>query len=167
MAGASHHCRLVHVARNGRGSGAVFRRSTSLTGATVISTALQMRAGRRSVRYSHGGQTSAHCSDRHQFGRNFQSAREKIGSRVELQCPGITGQSLLERARSGSAHAWEDLAEICQPLIRKWLAGCAVNPDDVDDVAQDVATVLLKELSEFEHNGRLGAFRSEAKKVGG
>ena len=34
-----------------------------------------------------------------------------------------------------------------------------IRPSDVDDLVQEVLAVVLRELPQFEHNGRTGAFR--------
>jgi RNA polymerase sigma-70 factor (ECF subfamily) len=68
--------------------------------------------------------------------------------------------SLLYRARQGEEHAWRRLVDLYQPLIRGWLIRQHVQPQEADDLCQDVLAVLVKELPRFEHAGRPGAFRS-------
>jgi RNA polymerase sigma-70 factor (ECF subfamily) len=68
--------------------------------------------------------------------------------------------SLLERLRLGSgAAAWERFVALYGPLIRAWLGRHGLQPSDVDDLAQEVLQVLLRELPHFHHNLRRGAFR--------
>jgi RNA polymerase sigma-70 factor (ECF subfamily) len=73
-----------------------------------------------------------------------------------------TPVSLLDRLRQGpdDAAAWQRLVEIYQPWLRGWLHAHVVQSADVDDIVQEVLTVLHRELPHFRHNGRKGAFRT-------
>src|ERR1700682_1570813 len=46
------------------------------------------------------------------------------------------------------------------PLIRGWLGRTLPQSADVDDLAQQVFSVVLEKIPAFEHNGRPGAFRA-------
>lgn len=73
----------------------------------------------------------------------------------------VTSVSLLDRLRgSDDAAAWQRLVDIYQPWLRAWLCAHVLQPADVDDLVQDVLTILLRELPAFQHNGRTGAFRA-------
>ena len=66
-----------------------------------------------------------------------------------------------QRARDpGDVASWRRLNDIYNPLIRRWVRPYVDQQADVDDVAQDVLTALVRELPRFEHNGRPGAFRA-------
>ena len=68
--------------------------------------------------------------------------------------------SLLERLRLGTDPAsWRRLVELYEPLIRGWLARYHVQPSDLDDVTQEVFGTLVRELPQFRHDLRRGAFR--------
>jgi RNA polymerase sigma-70 factor (ECF subfamily) len=68
--------------------------------------------------------------------------------------------SLLERLHLGPDPAsWERLVALYTPLILGWLQRYGVQPADADDLLQEVLTVLLRELPEFRHDLRRGAFR--------
>ncbi len=72
-----------------------------------------------------------------------------------------TSVSLLERLRSQpDAESWRRLVELYTPLIHGWLRRHAVAPADADDLTQDVMAVVVRELPNFEHNHRPGAFRN-------
>lgn len=72
-----------------------------------------------------------------------------------------TPVSLLERLRQpDGAGAWQQLVVIYQPWLRGWLCTHGLQTADVDDLVQDVLTVVLRELPQFRHNGRTGAFRT-------
>lgn len=76
-----------------------------------------------------------------------------------------THVGLLKRARNGEDdEAWNELAELYTPLIRKWLTG-HVPLHDIDDVCQEVLTKVHQELPQFHHNGRVGAFRKWLRQV--
>jgi RNA polymerase sigma-70 factor (ECF subfamily) len=71
-----------------------------------------------------------------------------------------TSASLLERVRERNDPAgWERLVHLYTPLIRTWVGRHVPQPDDVNDVVQQVFTVVVARLPEFVHNGRPGAFR--------
>ena len=56
--------------------------------------------------------------------------------------------------------AWEELDECYRPLIRKWLGRFPLQASDAEDLTQDVMAVLLRDIQNFHHNGRVGAFRN-------
>ncbi len=72
-----------------------------------------------------------------------------------------TSISLLERLRLHPESAdWKRLVELYTPLVRRWLLRQDVPAADADDLTQDVLAVVVRELVEFEHNQRPGAFRA-------
>src|SRR5438128_1096629 len=72
-----------------------------------------------------------------------------------------TPVSLLERLRSRpDPVSWRRLVDLYTPLVRGWLRRQAVPHDDVEDLVQDVLSVLVRERPAFEHSGRPGAFRT-------
>jgi RNA polymerase sigma-70 factor (ECF subfamily) len=71
-----------------------------------------------------------------------------------------TRQSLLLRAQTGEENAWKDLTDLYRPLIIGWLNRQGVPAVDLEDIAQDVLLTVVKQLPNFEHSGRRGAFRS-------
>jgi RNA polymerase sigma-70 factor (ECF subfamily) len=71
-----------------------------------------------------------------------------------------TSISLLERLRlRPDAGSWQRLIDLYTPLIRDWLRRYALQPSDADDVVQEVLGVLVRELPQFRHDLRTGAFR--------
>jgi RNA polymerase sigma-70 factor, ECF subfamily len=72
-----------------------------------------------------------------------------------------TSASLLERLsdRSDSV-AWRRLVDLYSPLINGWLRRQGVAIEDAEDLAQEVLEVVVREVSRFRHNGRVGAFRT-------
>ena len=72
-----------------------------------------------------------------------------------------TSASLLERVRSNPrSDAWQRLVEIYQPLVRGWLRRHHLIEHDADDLVQDVMAIVVRRLPDFQHNGRVGAFRT-------
>ena len=72
-----------------------------------------------------------------------------------------TSASLLDRLGDrADAEAWGRLVELYTPLIRGWLRRQGLPEADVDDLAQDVLGIVVRELPEFRHNHRVGAFRA-------
>jgi RNA polymerase sigma-70 factor, ECF subfamily len=72
-----------------------------------------------------------------------------------------TSATLLERLndRSDSA-AWRRLVDLYSPLINAWLRRHGASADDAEDLTQEVLGVVVREVSRFKHNGRVGAFRT-------
>ncbi len=72
-----------------------------------------------------------------------------------------TSASLLERLSGRSdSEAWTRLVELYSPLIRGWLGRYELADSDADDLSQTVLTAVVANLPNFEHNGRVGAFRT-------
>jgi RNA polymerase sigma-70 factor (ECF subfamily) len=71
-----------------------------------------------------------------------------------------TPVSLLERLRlHPDSTAWQRLIDLYTPLLRGWLRRYALQPADADDLTQEVLAVVVRELPEFRHDLRRGAFR--------
>jgi RNA polymerase sigma factor (sigma-70 family) len=72
-----------------------------------------------------------------------------------------TSLSLLERLRlQPDQESWQRLVELYTPLIQAWLLRHGVAPADADDLTQEVMTVVVREIPNFKHNQKPGAFRS-------
>ena len=71
-----------------------------------------------------------------------------------------TSASLLQRLREQpEGEAWQRLVGIYTPLLKQWLGRYGLQVSDVDDLVQDVLAVVVREMPQFEHNQRAGAFR--------
>src|SRR5215472_4646526 len=71
-----------------------------------------------------------------------------------------TSISLLDRLRlRPDEAAWKRLVDLYTPLIHNWLHRYAVQPEDADDLVQEVLVVVARELPQFHHDQRRGAFR--------
>ena len=71
-----------------------------------------------------------------------------------------TSVSLLDRAcRDSESESWTRLASIYTPLLHVWLQKHSVQSSDVDDLVQEVLLTVSRELPDFKHSGRTGAFR--------
>src|SRR5262245_20170825 len=71
-----------------------------------------------------------------------------------------TPLSLLERLRTRpDANSWQRLVDLYTPLIADWLRRHALQPADADDLAQEVLQIVVRELPNFRHDLRTGAFR--------
>ncbi len=77
-----------------------------------------------------------------------------------------TSASLLERASVASdAEAWNVLVELYTPLLQVWLTSAGLQPADRDDLIQRVLEILVRQLPEFRHCGRTGAFRAWLREI--
>lgn len=69
--------------------------------------------------------------------------------------------SLLARAKEEMGGAtWQEFFDLYSSMIDAWLRRRGLQAQDVEDVRQEVMTVVIRELPNFEHNGRTGAFRN-------
>jgi RNA polymerase sigma-70 factor (ECF subfamily) len=72
-----------------------------------------------------------------------------------------TPVSLLEHLRrEPHSPCWGRFAELYEPWLRGALRRHGLQPADADDLVQEVMAVLIKEVPNFQHNGRKGAFRT-------
>jgi len=72
-----------------------------------------------------------------------------------------TSVSLLERlCLEPDEQSWKRFVDLYAPLIRGWLRRYSVNKEDAEDLAQEVMTVVVKDLAQFQHNQHRGAFRT-------
>lgn len=72
-----------------------------------------------------------------------------------------TSISLLNRLQqTDDSKNWNRLVELYAPLLRAWLRKYDVQDSDADDIVQEVLAAVMKELPSFQHNQRIGAFRS-------
>ena len=73
---------------------------------------------------------------------------------------GETSFSMLERLQQGAdATAWQHMVELYSPLIRNWLKRYSLPDQEVNDLVQDVLTVVVRKLPEFKKRPQIGAFR--------
>jgi RNA polymerase sigma-70 factor (ECF subfamily) len=71
-----------------------------------------------------------------------------------------TSASLLEQARDRRAAAWDRLVALYTPLLDAWLTAAGLQPADREDLIQRVLEILVRQLPDFHHAGRPGAFRA-------
>ena len=71
-----------------------------------------------------------------------------------------TSLSLLQRLRQNpDPGSWQRFVYLYSPLLRDWLRHTSVQPEDVEDLLQDVFSVLVKELPQFAYTPERGRFR--------
>ena len=72
-----------------------------------------------------------------------------------------TSATLLGRLGNRSdSLAWQRLVDLYSPLINSWLRRQGVSTEDAEDLTQEVLGIVVREVSQFQHNGRAGAFRT-------
>ncbi len=72
-----------------------------------------------------------------------------------------TSATLLQRLNDRSdSVAWRRLVDLYTPLINAWLRRQGVSAEDAEDLTQEVLGIVVREVSRFQHNGRVGAFRT-------
>jgi RNA polymerase sigma-70 factor (ECF subfamily) len=78
---------------------------------------------------------------------------------MPVSSPG-TSASLLDQARGHCAGAWKKLVALYTPLLEAWLTAAGLQPADREDLTQRVLEILVRQLPDFQHSGRAGAFRA-------
>ena len=72
-----------------------------------------------------------------------------------------TSITLLQRLQhSDDPENWDRLMSLYRPLLTNWLRKYDVQVSDSDDLMQEVLMTVAKDLPNFDHNGRTGAFRA-------
>jgi RNA polymerase sigma-70 factor (ECF subfamily) len=67
---------------------------------------------------------------------------------------------LLERLRDRpSDECWKRLVDLYTPLIQRWLRHFGTREADIDDLVQEVMSVVVQKMPRFDHSGQRGAFR--------
>ena len=80
--------------------------------------------------------------------------------------PNSPSQSLLQKAKlDPHSEAWSRLNRIYEPLIAGWIVRAGIAKSEVGDITQDVMQALFQDLPNFNHNGRVGAFRKWLKLI--
>lgn len=67
--------------------------------------------------------------------------------------------SFIQYLSHGKHRAWEEMDRTYRPLIYHWLRRYQLQSSDAEDIAQEVMAVVVRRVGEFDHNGRVGAFR--------
>ncbi|CEF49223.1 unnamed protein product [uncultured bacterium] len=74
---------------------------------------------------------------------------------------GTTSPWMLDGLRQNSNEpAWEQFVQLYRPWLETKLRSFRLRAVDVDDLIQEVLIVVLKEVRNFQHNQRRGAFRA-------
>ena len=63
-------------------------------------------------------------------------------------------------SRQPDDNSWTLFVGLYTPLIHGWVRRYFVKEEDVEDLAQEVMTVVVRELAHFRHNQQRGAFRN-------
>ena len=71
-----------------------------------------------------------------------------------------TSHSLLEKLRQPAAdESWTRFVQLYAPLLFSWANRAGLQESDAADLVQEIFTLLLQKLPEFQHN-RTGSFRA-------
>ena len=78
----------------------------------------------------------------------------------------VTRLSLLDQlGQTTVGRSWTDFAAVYDGIILGWLKRQGVRDEDADDIRQEVMLTVYKEISNFEHSGRRGAFRCWLRRI--
>lgn len=70
-----------------------------------------------------------------------------------------TARTFIQRLQGGGDETWRQLDQLYRPLIVHWLRGFTLRTADIDDLVQEILMVVMLRINDFDHNGRVGAFR--------
>ena len=71
-----------------------------------------------------------------------------------------TSISLLDRLQQGPhASSWQHMVDVYTPLIRNWLRRYSLQDQDVEDLVQEVLSVVVRKLPDFKRKAQTGSFR--------
>lgn len=71
-----------------------------------------------------------------------------------------TAVSLLDRLRQREGPSWQEFVDLYEPWLRGQLCRHGLQAADADDAVQEILVALVKQVADFRHNGRKGAFRA-------
>ena len=71
-----------------------------------------------------------------------------------------THLSFIQQLSDRSEEAWRELESVYRPMILNWLRRYPLQAVDAEDLAQEVMTTVVERIGDFQHNGRIGAFRN-------
>ena len=71
-----------------------------------------------------------------------------------------TRLSLIQNLGDSDSDRWHEFDQIYRPLISNWLRRYAIQANDAEDISQEVMTTVATRIDDFDHNGRVGAFRN-------
>jgi len=79
---------------------------------------------------------------------------------------GKTRITLLDEIKAAhNSDRWSEFFSNYGQLLSQWLVAQNVPLTDADDIRQETMLVVLKELPNFDHNGRTGAFRNWLRQI--
>lgn len=71
-----------------------------------------------------------------------------------------TRVSLIQYLCRDNQEAWQEADRLYRPMISGWLNRYRLQTGDVEDITQEVMAKVAAKIGEFDHNGRIGAFRN-------
>jgi RNA polymerase sigma-70 factor (ECF subfamily) len=80
-------------------------------------------------------------------------------NQVEASANSGTSSSLLQRARSRDAEAWQRLSELYGPVVYGWVRGAGIREHDAADIVQDVFQAVFTSLDRFRQDRPTDRFR--------
>ncbi len=70
-----------------------------------------------------------------------------------------TRLSLLLRLDLSDPIAWKEFDSLYRPMLLRWLRNYTPKVADAEDLVQEIMLFIAQNISSFEHNRRIGAFR--------
>jgi RNA polymerase sigma-70 factor (ECF subfamily) len=84
---------------------------------------------------------------------------DNLGSSESSSPSSATSHSLLERARTNDAQAWDRLVTLYAPLVLAWCKSYGLRDEDAADVFQDVFQAVARHLGGFRKDRPGDTFR--------
>jgi len=76
-----------------------------------------------------------------------------------------TRMDMLSELAKKDPAAWVYLNDVYGPSMLNWLLHYGIPHNEAEDLIQEVFILVSNKISDFEHNGRLGAFRAWLKAI--
>lgn len=76
-----------------------------------------------------------------------------------------TATTLIDQLKAGNEASWSYFLFAYRPLIESWAVQAGADPSDATDIAQDVASNVVRGIQKFDKRGQTGSFRKWLKVI--
>ena len=76
-----------------------------------------------------------------------------VSSSPQSNEPTVTSISLIARIQASDDVSWSRFVDLYSPLIWGWCRGSGLEPNDADDVSQEVFAAVARAITRYERNG--------------
>jgi RNA polymerase sigma-70 factor (ECF subfamily) len=76
------------------------------------------------------------------------------------ESPDSTSTTLLQKVQTGSPEAWSRLVLLYAPVVARWCRRAGLQPEDSDDVLQEVFRAVARKVADFRRDPAGGSFHA-------